>query len=377
MKVLFPIEGDGGGAVTHVLTLAKGLRQYDISSLVVFLTEGPSVAVARNMGLHFKKVVKGCLLDPLLIGRLTVLMDWEKIDVVHTHTIRGNYYGRLAAALCKRSMVNVTTVHSHIPDELRGGASFDIKDRLLCRRESLLWPWVDYFICVSEKIRQRLLTGGIAEKKAEVIGNGVELPDPARVESYKAAIRAEFGIGDNDIVIGTVGRLVPLKNHELLLKTAREVSKKIRNVRFLVVGDGPLHQQLVDRSAKMGLSGVVTFTGWRDDIQSILSAVDIYVICSVVEGLNISVLEAMACGKPVIGTDVKGISELVVSGENGFLVPLNDVAGMAASIVELIQNPAKRGTMGLNGRRQVESKYSVKRMVYDTSMIYERLYSCI
>lgn len=375
MTVLYPIEGDGGGAVTHVLTLAREVRKKGIATFIVFLTDGPSVSVAGRAGLDFEIIQKRLLLDPGPIPRLARLVAHKGVNIVHTHTIRGNYYGRMASALCQEPTVDITTVHSHVADELGGGTNFGPKEWLLCKREACLWQFVDHFICVSAKIRQRLLSSGIAEAKTTVIENGVELPELSVGSAHRKSIREEFNIADTDIVVGTIGRLVPLKNHDLFLRSAKQLSQKMANMKFVVVGDGPLLQQLVDTSRALEISEVVRFTGWRDDIQRLLSAVDIYVICSVVEGFNVSVLEAMACGKPVVGTDVKGISEIVVDGETGILVPSNRVDCLTEAVLQLGRDEEKRTTMGLCGRRLVEEKYSVNKMIYDTLQVYDKSYS--
>lgn len=372
IAVLYPIEGDGGGAVTHVLTLARELRRNGISTFIVFLTDGPSVLVAAKAGLDFEVVEKKFLLDPGPIPMLGRILRNRRVDVLHTHTIRGNYYGRIAALLCQKPIANITTVHSHIPDELRGRSRLGPKDWLLCKRESWLWRFVDHFICVSNKITERLLRDGVAEDMVTVIENAVELPELARTTVHRKSIRRELNVGEQDIVVGTIGRLVPLKNHEMFLRSAEQLLKKRSDIRFVVVGDGPLFQSLVDKSAELGISQHVTFTGWRNDIEQLLSAFDIYVICSVVEGLNVSVLEAMACAKPVVGTDVKGVNEIVMDGRTGILVPSNATDSLADAVLTLAADEKKRLKMGLNGRRLIEEKYSVNNMIHNTMRVYKR-----
>jgi glycosyltransferase involved in cell wall biosynthesis len=372
ITVLYAIEGDGGGAVTHVLTLARELGKREIRVSIVFLTDGPSVSVAAKAGLDFELLQKRFLLDPAPVPRLAKLLVRRGVNIIHTHTIRGNFYGRIAAFLCQEPIVDITTVHSHVPDELKGGTKFGVKEWLLCKRESCLWRVVNHFICVSHKIKERLLSKGIPEGKATVIENAVELPKLSSGHAYRKSIREEFNIACNDIVVGTIGRLVPLKNHQLFLKSAKQLSQRMPNMKFMVVGDGPLLQQLIDQSRGLGISGLVRFTGWRDDVQRLLCAFDIYVICSVVEGLNISVLEAMAWAKPVVGTKVKGISEIVMHGKTGILVPSNEVDSLTEAVLRLAADEEKRATMGFGGRRLIEKKYSVDKMVYDTLQVYEK-----
>jgi glycosyltransferase involved in cell wall biosynthesis len=375
MRILYPIEGDGGGAVTHVFTLASELTKRAIPTSVAFLTNGPSLAVANGAGLNCKSIPKKFVLDLAPVWKLTRLLNQQKIDIIHTHTIRGNYYGRIAARLCQRPIVSITTVHSHIVDELRGGTEFGPKDWLLCKREAYTWKFVRHFICVSSKIKQRLLSDHIPEHKITVIENAVELADLSFSHVYGRSIRREFHIKDDEIVVGIIGRLVPVKNHVFFLRSAKRLSKRASNVKFLVVGDGPLLESLINKTKELGIYELVRFTRWRNDIQKVLCALDIYVICSVVEGLNISVLEAMACAKPVVGTNVKGISEIVIDGKTGILVPSNCVYSLTEAMLRLANNREERTRMGLNGRRLIEKKYSVGKMIHNTLQVYDKLYS--
>lgn len=376
MRILYLIEGDGGGAVTHVLTLAAELiKRHDITSYVGFLLDGPAVKIAGEMGLDYRLIRKRPFFDPTLVWRILRIIKQNGIGIVHTHTIRGNFYGRLAVALCKERRFLVTSVHSHIADELKGKATFGLRDRFLWVRERLTRNRVDHFICVSEKLGKLLLVNGIYPSKITVIENGVELPDLRITGDYNRLVREEFSIQDDEILVATIGRLVPVKNHTLFLKAAREVARIKPNVKFIVVGDGILLNSLRAKVTDWDLDDRVIFAGWRNDVQRLLCATDIYVICSLVEGLNLSVLEAMACGVPVVGTDVKGVSDIVLDHETGILTPSNNVDALASAIVELAGNTVLAKKMGASGRQLIEDRYSVRTMVDNTACIYRELYS--
>jgi len=373
MKVLFPIEGDGGGAVTHVLMLAKTLPKEKIQTFVAFLTSGPSVQVANKLGLNGKLISKKFVLDPILIWRLTKIMSDEKIDIVHTHTIRGNFYARIASVLSQRAMMSLTSVHSFIVDELKGSTEDGLRNLLLAKRELYTSKLVDHFIPVSDKIKGRLLESGIPDSKITVIENGVEMPDLSLAHIHDKSVRKEFSIDHDEAIIGIVGRLVPLKNHSLFLEAARRVLNTNPSTKFLVVGDGVLLNSLKNKAKDLNIDKNVIFTGWRNDVQRLLCAVDIYTICSLIEGMNISVLEAMACAKPVIGTRVKGISEIVLNNETGFLVPSSNVTSLAEAMIKLINDREMSRKMGLKGRQLVEKNYSVDKMIQKIVNLYEDL----
>jgi len=373
-RILHLIEGEGGGAVSHVLKLAQEFRKRRIDCCVAFLSQGPSIPVAKEAGIPFVVLRKKFFLDPTPIPRLVYAIAEKNITVIHTHTIRGNYYGRLATALYRGFLLNITTVHSHVLDELRGERHFGLKQRLLCHRESCLWPLVDHFICVSQKIQERLVATGISGRRTSVVENAVDIPDASLVKSHQKSVRQEFNIGDDEIIVGTIGRLVPLKNHGLFIKSAKQIAGRMKRVRFFVVGDGPLLEPLMNQAKTNGVHDAMIFTGWRQDVQRLMAAFDIYVICSLVEGFNLSVLEAMSCGKPVVGTDVKGISEIVIDDQTGILVPSNDADSLTKAVVNLGEDKKKREFMGVSGKKTVSRQYPVNKMISDTLKSYEDTY---
>lgn len=375
IKIIYVIEGDGGGAVSHVLSLAKELAKKEITVFTIFVVDGSAVGIAKKWGLNFKLISKKSFLDVMLIWRLVLIFYKEKVEIIHTHTIRCNFYARIASLLYLRPKISLTTVHSHIADEVKGNVKFGFKDWLLCKRETYTSKLVYHFICVSSKIKQRLLSNHMPESKLTVIENGVEIPNLSLSHIYNKSIRGEFSIGDNEIIVGIVGRLVPLKNHNLFINAAKRLSEVTSNIKFLIIGDGPLLELLYNKVRKIGISKKVVFTGWRNDIQNLLCAIDIFVICSEVEGLNISVLEAMASAKPVIGTNVKGISEIILDNKTGILVPPNNVDSLTEAVLRLVNNKDERTNMGLNGRQLIEKEYSVQQMIDKTFQLYKNLYS--
>lgn len=373
MNSLYVIEGDGGGAVSHVLTLATRLVGTKMCPLVAFLCDGPSVETARRCGVPFYLLKKTFPLDVRPVWELIGILNRHHINIIHSHTIRGNFYARVSAGLSRMPVVVLTTVHSHIVDELKGKDSYGLWDGLLWFRERCLWPFVDHFICVSHELKQRLLSNGIQGCRISVIENGVELPDLKGVSKWNREVREELGIGQTQCVVTTVGRLVPVKNHMFFLRAAKRIVQQDDRITFLIVGDGPLYEPLRQRAVQWGLEGHVVFTGWRNDIARLLCATNIYTICSFVEGLNLSVLEAMAYGIPVVGTNVKGIANVVIDGKTGRLVPLDDVESMVHAIMSLVADRTLAAKMGSNGRQRIEKKYSVRAMTNATQSLYSTL----
>jgi len=154
------------------------------------------------------------------------------------------------------------------------------------------------------------------------------------------------------------------------LAAARRVVDAFPQVKFLVIGDGPLRGELERKARDLGIADRTVFAGWRGDVDRILPKIDVGVLCSRTEGHGVAVLEAMACGKPVVGTDVPEINQTISAGENGLLVPPGDPEALSGAITDLLRHPSKRTEMGRKARRHVEKNYSVEKMVQDYDEFY-------
>lgn len=374
IRVLYFIEGTGGGAETYALNLANLMPKEEIRPLIVFFLNGPSVERARDIGLTYKLIPWKFSLDPTLIWRLWKLLREEKIDIIHTHTITGNFYGRIAAKL-SGNIIIVTTVHSFVIPEMRGNTKVSLKDKLRYKRDIWLSGTSDQFIAVIKGLRKKLIEIGISERRIAVIRHGVESPEISPPSSCKDSLRNEFNVAKDDAVVGIVGRLIPLKNHQLFLKVAKEVLKVRPKAKFLIIGDGILKKYLIRLAKNLDISRNVIFTGWRNDINECYQLIDILVLCSISESQPFAILEAMAQSKPVVAVDINEITETVIHGETGLIVPFNDVKALVDAILILVDNRSMARQMGEKGRESIEKKFSVMKMVEETASLYYKLYS--
>lgn len=357
--------------MTHVLDLAEKLPKYNIQAEILFFTKGPSIDEARKKKIPVHLILKKGR-GLIFLYNLYKFLKKNRYDVLHTHTINGNFYGRLSGKLSNIPVL-LTTVHSHIIDELKGLKKPSLLDHFRYRIDLFFARWSKALIVVSENIHERLIGHGIPAKKIYVIENGV---DTSKFKpSYQTGIdvRKELGISVKAKVVGIIGRMVPLKNHDFFLDTAKEVLRERENACFLIVGDGPLKNHIQSYAYSLGLREHVIFTGWRNDIERIITALDILVLCSQVEGHNVVILEAMSCEKPVIGTDVRGIHSTIRNNENGVLVPLGDSTALAKAILFLFNNPEKAKSMGDAGRKYIQKKHSIDRMVSAYINLYQDL----
>ncbi|MBU0477434.1 glycosyltransferase [bacterium] len=293
------------------------------------------------------------------IVRLAALIRRMKIDIVHTHLYRANLAGRIAAKL---AVVPVIIANEHNIDSWKKFPQ-RLSDRVLAGITNKI-------IAVSEAVKDFYVKKiGISEDKIITIYNGVDIPKFQTYVNINKK-REEFGIKSDDKVITTIGRLHQQKGHVCFLKAAQIIGKKNLNVKFLIVGDGPLKKQLRSMSEDLEISKNVIFAGLREDIPQILAMSDISVLTSLREGFSITILESMAAGKPVVVTDVGGNSEVVKHGETGFIIPPQSPEDLALYSLNLINNQELAKKMGEEAEKRVLN-FSIDRMVEKTENLYD------
>ena len=301
---------------------------------------------------------------------LFLIMRREKPDIVHTHTAKAGTLGRMAA-ICAGVPIKIHTFHGHVFD----GYFSPMKARVFLAIEKFLAIFTDRVITVSALVRDEIVNKlkVVKASKCVVVPLGFELNRFLQCENHKGAFRRELNIGPNTLLIGIVGRLVPIKNHKMFLDAVKNISHKNTNlgVKFVIIGDGECAFSLKKYSQEQGIENDVIFTGWKKDLASVYADLDVVALTSLNEGTPVSLIEAMACAKPVIATDVGGVKDIVIDGENGFLVKSNDIEGFSDKLIDLLSDKAKRDRFGMCGRESVKTKYSKERLVKDIEVLYE------
>jgi sugar transferase (PEP-CTERM/EpsH1 system associated) len=358
MHVVFALQP--GGMEHGVVKLVNGLDPSRVRSAICSTRPAGvlKALVAPHVPLFEMNRRNGN--DVRLVWELYRLFRRERPDVVHTHAWGTLIEGLIAARLARVPSV----VHGE-----HGTLQLRPHQRWLQR-----WAWcrADQTLSVSSRLAERMAAEtGLSADRVLTIRNGVDL---ARFSpTNRAAARASLGLGRDECVIGTVGRLVPVKDHTTLLEAVALLRGKGARVTLLIAGDGPLGHELVERAAGLGLDGRVRFLGHRRDVDVVLAGLDVFVLSSVSEGLSNTILEAMATGVPVVATRVGGADELVVDGVSGMLVAPSAPLEMADALSRLLADPRTRREMGAAGRARAEKEFALRAMVSRYEALYTRV----
>ncbi|MEW5768652.1 MAG: GT4 family glycosyltransferase PelF [bacterium] len=367
-----------GGPAIHTTILTKRLNPERFQSLLVTGREGEHEG--NMLDLLGETDLKPIVIEELgreislwddlkAFFKLYCLIRREKPDLVHTHTAKAGTLGRAAAYLAGVPLI-IHTFHGHVLHSYFG----PLKTKIFLWMERFLAKITHKIITVSQKQREEILAYGIGDpNKVISIPLGLELDRFINLEPLKGSLRKELNLSGQEVLIGIVARLVPIKDHSCFLSAARIVARRHPEAKFLVVGDGELREQLEKQTKKLGLEDRVIFLGFRGDLERVYADLDMVVLSSLNEGLPVAVIEAMASGLPVVATRVGGVIDLVEDEATGRLVPPNDPQALAEGILELLASPTEASKMGRLGRKKVYPSLSAGRLVKDIENLYEEL----
>lgn len=395
--------GDTGGAMSHLLPLLSALKRAGSDVHLLCLGEGGLAEEAGRRGLSVLVLPMNGARDPRVLRPLRRLLaagpartgaaeqgapaahaPAPRWDVVHTHGMRANLPVRLAVRSMRKRPCLFTTVHSDLRLDYPSTGLAQLYQGL----DRMTLGGVDGIVCVSDALRGLLVARGYPAQRLLTVHSGLETvgpaggakaaaPGPPAALSDAAADPAGEEV-PRRVRIGTVARLVAVKDVDLMVEVAGLLRRTHPEVEVVIVGDGPERGRLETLVDEAGLAGVVRFTGRLDDVGSVLSGLDVYMVTSVFEGgVSMAVLEAMAGGLPVVTTDAGGVAEAVVDGETGYVVGRDLERGaLAASLAEraaaLLDDPALRARMGAAGAQRVRARFTVDETAAQTLRAYER-----
>jgi glycosyltransferase involved in cell wall biosynthesis len=369
MKILHLISSRGFfGAENVAVTLSR--EQKKLGGRVwlgVFEDKrDPHCEIAEEAQKHgVKTIIFPCKgkFDLNTVFRIKKFIKTEQIDILHSHGYKSNIYAVLAGN--RYHTKRVSTCHSWSLNSMKM-KSYKYLDILFLKK-------YDSIIAVSDLLKNEIVGSGITPVKVTVINNGIDADEFLRPHADSLKIRESMQIGITEKVIGAIGRLDFEKGFDYLLDAFKKINNDRVGVKLLIVGDGPLKNDLKLKASDLNLKDNVIFSGIRNNISQMLSIMDIFVMSSTAEGLPIALLEAMAAKKPVVVTKVGAIPNVIEDGHSGILVEPKDSDSLAEAILSLLNDSEKASGMAQKGFERVRDKYSSKRMAEEYYSIYKKL----
>jgi glycosyltransferase involved in cell wall biosynthesis len=360
---------DKGGAPRIFLKLIRGLKEEGIE---IVMASGPSQqpeeeprGFSQRFHIpyyplpHLRRNISP-LHDALALLEIIALIRKEKPDLLHTHTTKAGILGRVAGWITRTKTIH--TPHGHLFYGYFGKG----KERFYVLLEQLAARLCERIITISEDERREYLHRGIGNaKKVATVYNGI---DTRQFPGDGKRVRAEQGIAQGVPIVGFVGRLEQVKGPDRFVEAAKEVRAAYPQAYFVMVGDGPMKEELMRMTR-----GILDFhlVGYREDIPDLMAALDLVMIPSLNDGFNLVAVEAMASSKPIVATAVGGLPEVV--GDGGILVKPEDTKGLALEIIRLINAPDLRKQIGEKGRKRAEALFDWDVCLQKTLDIYHQV----
>ena len=365
MKILHLISSLGlFGAETIALNLAGTVQGNGYESILCAIENSSNSKIdiieqANKAGIETHILKCAGRFDIRAIFRLRKYIENQKIDVLHTHNYKSDLIGMLAARLAKVPVI--ATAHG-FTDMSRSVSMYEKLDR---------WILKSFFNKVVTVTGQML--PNFSDQQKRIIPNGIDISHFSRNEEKRVALRKKYNVADNDILIGTIGRLSKEKNQRMLLEAVYPIVRENEQVKIIIIGDGLKADELKQFVEARHLTDRVIFTGIMHDTVSAYSAMDIFILSSLTEGVPLTVLESMASKLPVIATRVGGIPEIMNNGETGLLVESQDVETLRIRVHELIDDKKLRQTLVDAAYEFVRDHYSLTKMCEAYQKVYEEV----
>lgn len=379
-----------GGPTYNAAYLTKHLSaEYETMLLAGMKddTEASSEFIVRDMGIEPQYIADmhrsiNPLNDVKAFFEIIKIIRQYKPDIVHTHAAKSGALGRVAAFVCGVPVI-VHTFHGHVFHSYFHPA----KTKTFILIERFLAAISTKIVAISN-LQKKELTQDFKickPEKMEVIPLGFDLKRfTENQEEKRKQFREDYNVAEDEIAIGLVGRLVPVKNHRLFLDVINQVkSQTTKKVRFFIVGDGEERNNIESYAKELGIEfvtgnfknekAILTFTSWIKNVDYVNAGLDIITLTSFNEGTPVSVIEAQASNKPVVSTMVGGIQDVVIENETALLSPSNDAKAFANNLLKLIENDNLRNNFGKKGSEHVLQQYGFKRLAADMERLYNTL----
>lgn len=357
-----------GGAERHLLMLLPALieRGVDVHLLVLVEPDNPVDELfeeASKRGIPAEPIIVKGTVDALIINRIRSKLAELKPDILHTHLIHADTFGMAAAKLARVAHV-ITSRHND--DDFRS-------KRVVKWASGVMWSGFKACIAISDAIKKFAVeTEKCPPEKVYVVKYGIEheaLSQEA-FNSARKALLSELELKDDAQIFGMACRLVEQKGLTYALKALHQIHEDFPDAHLVIAGDGDLMHELKHQAAELYISDNVHFLGWRNDVNDLMAAFDVFLMPSLWEGFGLVALEAMSKRRPVIASAVTALPEVVENGQTGLLIPAKDSEALADAMRTLLKDRSLRVHMGMVGEDRVEQYFTVSRMADETVQVY-------
>ncbi len=367
INVMWLIKGLGSGGAENLLaTSARYLDRERFNYSVAYFLPWKDALVSdlEEAGLPVLCLNQRVSYDPRPLVSLNRRLRKERTDILHAHLPYSGIVGRLASKF--------TPVKSVVYSEHNVWERYH---RLTHFANRMTFKWNDAVVAVSGDVEKSIRSGINlnGHPRLDTISNGVDVEKLRPISKDQGWLKAELGIPAENRIVVNVANFTPKKRHIDLLTAARRVVAERPDVSFVLVGQGPLLEEMQAAATGLGLDGKVFFTGLRKDAREIIAAADLFVLSSQFEGMPVSVLEAMSSRTPVLSTRVGGLPEMIVDGEEGTLVEPHDPQLLAASITSLLSDDQKLDSLAASAFARAQNEFDVQTMVRKTEALYLEL----
>jgi glycosyltransferase involved in cell wall biosynthesis len=346
------LEPDWRGGENQALLLARALQDKGVSQTLIAYPGGVLWKKAQIASLAVMPLRRFGEWDLLAAYKLRTLLKSLSPDILQVHTAHDASLAAMALRGLSTKLLIMRTV------------DFPIRDNLFSR-----WKYrkADRIVAVSQCVAEGLKRQGLNAQKITTIYPCIDLGDVNKVQGLSG-----LGVSSQTRLVGMFGALTAQKDPLTFVEAAGLCARENPDVHWLIAGEGPLRNPVTEKIRSLGLEKRVSLLGFRPDALRVMAAVDVVVVSSVNEGLNLTILEAGALGIPVVATRAGGAPEAVEDGETGFLVPVGDVSGIARRVNELVKNASLRRKMGEKAKEFVKN-FSVERITNQYRELYEEM----
>jgi glycosyltransferase involved in cell wall biosynthesis len=370
MKVLHLTGGgDTGGGKSHIVGLLYALEREIEAHLLCFLP-GPVYQEARGRGVTTLLFPQRKRYDLRVVRKLARLIRDEEYDLIHSHGSRSNFIAAILRHFTRVPLL--TTIHSDYELDFLGNI---YKQLVYTNLNKLSLGYFDYYVAVSEHFRQMLIGRGFAAERVFSVHNGLDLSAPPESCLTREQFLAQTGIKlpPGGMLVGTMGRLHPVKGQRVLLDAVPAVLAEFPETRFLLAGDGEEKNNLLGRAEKLGIGPVVYFSGYLKEPGNYFNAIDINVLPSDSESFPYVLLEGAWFKLPTVATAVGGIPELISHGKNGFLFPPGDGEKLAILLKDLLRDANLRHRLGEDFYQHVRKNFTTENLAKRHVEIYKEI----